>query len=105
MNPLVLAAVLATGAELVHAVLACVAIGGVYWTAVARFAAVALLSVLAVVSPRSWARWLLVAVGAWLAVNYGAQATAKGDVALALVAIALAASAILVLVSRAKSRT
>jgi hypothetical protein len=105
MSPLVLAAVLATSAELVHAISASAAIGGVYWTAVARFAAVALLSVLAVVARRSFAPWLLVAAGAWLAVNYGAQAAPKGDLVLGLVALALAASALLALVSSVKSRT
>ena len=105
MNLVVVAAVLASGAELVHAILASVALGGIYPGGVVRFALITALAVFAVVSKQSWARWILVGVCAWWAVDYGAQAAPKGDLALALVAIALAASAILALVSLTKSRT
>ena len=50
MNLLVLAAVLASGAELVHAIIASAAIGGIYPVAVLRFAVITALAITVVVS-------------------------------------------------------
>jgi hypothetical protein len=103
VNLLVVAAVLASGAELVHAILASVAIGGIYPIAVLRFALISALAIAAVVTQTQWTRWVLIALASWWAVDYGAQATAQRDLALALVAVALAASAILLLLGVRRS--
>ena len=100
MNRLVAAAILASGAELVHAILASVALGGIYSAGVFRFALITAIGVFAVLSRQSWARWILVGVCAWWAVDYGAQAASRMDLGLALVALALAAAAILLGIAR-----
>jgi hypothetical protein len=96
---LVLAAVLASCAELVHAIMASIAIGGIYPAAVARFALITALAIFVALSRKPWARWILIAFAAWWAVDYGAQASATRSLGLALLAIALAASAILLIVA------